>query len=75
MSRQSHENLDPLTTRSIAIVLVVMTILFCICWVTMGVPQLQAAAFISGLISVVTWLSYFQQKTSASIERIKTGAK
>ena len=70
MSYPKLDEHDVLATRSIAIVMIVMTVLLSFCWIAFSAPPFQAAAFVSGLIAVVTWLSYCQQKTEASIEQL-----
>ena len=70
MSYPKLDEHDILATRSIAIVLIVMTVLLCFCWIVFKAPLFQAAAFVSGLIAIVTWLSYCQQQTVASIEQL-----
>lgn len=59
-----------MTARSTSMVMVMLTILMTFCWVVMGDSRFQAAAFLSGLAAVVTWLSYCQQKTSAEVTAI-----
>ncbi len=59
-----------MTARSTSMVLVMLTILMTFCWVIMGDSRLQAAAFLSGLAAVVTWLSYCQRKTTAEVTAI-----
>lgn len=65
----SAEN-DVMTARSTAIVLLVLTVLLTFCWVLMDDARIQAAAFVSGLTTVVTWLSYCQQKTTSEVSAI-----
>ena len=72
MSKMSvdHE-VDTLSTRGIALVLIVLTVLFSICWLVTEAPHFQAAAFLGGVVSIMTWLSYCQQKTSAELEQLR----
>ena len=70
----STEN-DILTARSTSMVLLVLTVLLTFCWVAMSDPRFQAAAFVCGMIGVVTWLSYCQQKTTAEVCAIVTKNK
>jgi len=65
----SNDN-DVMTARSTSMVMLMLTILLTFCWVMMNDSRIQAAAFISGLIAVVTWLSYCQQKTTAEVTAI-----
>ena len=65
-----HE-VDSLSTRGTALVLIVLTILFSICWLLTNTPIFQAGASLGGVASIMTWLSYCQQKTSAEIEQLR----
>lgn len=65
----SNEN-DILTARSTSLVLIMLTVLLTFCWVAMGDLRFQAAAFVSGVIAVITWLSYCQRKTTAEVVAI-----
>lgn len=67
-----HE-VDSLSTRGTALVLIVLTVLFSICWLVTNAPHFQVAAFLGGVVSIMTWLSYCQQKTSAELEQLRTG--
>ena len=67
-----HE-VDTLSTRGIALVLIVLTTLFSVCWLVTDSPYFQVAAFLGGVVSIMTWLSYCQQKTSAEIEQLRAG--
>ena len=61
---------DILTSRSTSLVLIVLTGLLTFCWVMMDDNRIQAAAFVCGLIAIVTWLSYCQMKTTSEVTAI-----
>ncbi len=65
----SNDN-DILTARSTAIVLLVLTGLLGCCWALIGGPRLQAATFVCGMVGVVAWLSYCQQKTTSDFKAV-----
>ena len=67
----ADQEVESLSTRSVALVLIVLTILFSICWLLTNTPIFQAAASLGGVASIMTWLSYCQQKTSAEIEQLR----
>lgn len=67
-----HE-VDMLSTRGTSMVMIVLTVLFSACWLITDAPQFQAAAFLSGVVSIMTWLSYCQQKTSAELKQLRAG--
>ena len=67
-----HE-VDSLSTRGTALVLIVLTVLFSICWLVTNAPHFQVAAFLGGVVSIMTWLSYCQQKTSAELDQLRAG--
>lgn len=69
----ADQEVDTLCTRGTALVLMVLTILFSVCWLLTDANYFQAAAFLGGVVSIMTWLSYCQQKTSAGIEQLRTG--
>jgi hypothetical protein len=66
-----HE-VDMLSTRGISMVMIVLTVLFSVCWLVTDAPLFQVAAFLGGVVSIMTWLSYCQQKTSAELEQLRT---
>ena len=59
-----------MTVRSTSMVLLMLTILLVLCWLIMEDARLMAAALITGLIGLVNWLSYCQQKTTAEIAAV-----
>lgn len=61
---------DIMTARSTSMVLLMLTMLLTFCWVVMNDPRFQAAAFVCGMVSVLTWLSYCQRKTTAQVVSI-----
>lgn len=65
------QEVDTLCTRGISLVLMVLTILFLFCWLLTDAAHFQAAAFLGGVVSIMTWLSYCQQKTSVEIEQLR----
>jgi len=67
----ADSEVETLSTRAISFVLIVMTVLLSSCWLLTQAPQFQAGSFLSGIASVLTWLSYCQQKTSAELEQIR----
>ena len=67
----ADQEVESLSTRSIALGLIVLTILLSICWLLTNTPIFQAAASFGGVASIMTWLSYCQQKTSAEIEQLR----
>ena len=72
MSNTSFDNeVESLSTRAVSLVLIVMTVLFSVCWLFTESPHFQVATFLSGIVSIMTWLSYCQQKTSAEIEQLR----
>lgn len=72
MSKTTPEQeVDALSTRGTALVFIVLTVLFSACWLLTEESYFQAAAFLGGVVSIMTWLSYCQQKTSAEIEQLR----
>jgi len=65
------QEVETLSTRGIALVLVALTVLFSICWLLTDSTHFQAGTFLGGMVSIMTWLSYCQQKTSAEIEQLR----
>ena len=76
-STMSNTNVDheveALSTRGTSMVLVVLTVLFSVCWLLTEAPHFQVATFLGGVVSIMTWLSYCQQKTSAELEQLRAG--
>lgn len=66
------QEVELLSTRAVAFVTLALTGLLSICWLTTSVPLFQAATFLSGISSILTWSSYCQQKTSAEIEQLSS---
>jgi hypothetical protein len=66
----SIDDNDILTARSTALVLLTLTALLSFCWILVDDSRIQAAAFVSGTIAVVTWLSYCQRKTTAEVQAL-----
>jgi len=60
-----------LSTRGTSFVLIVLTVLMSACWLLTDAPYFQVAAFLGGVVSIMTWLSYCQQKTSAEIGQLR----
>lgn len=72
MSKPSvDQEVETLSTRGIAFVMMVLTVLFCSCWLLTDAPHFQVAAFLGGVVSIMTWLSYCQQKTAGEIEQLR----
>ena len=67
-----HE-VEALSIRAISMVLIVLTVLFSVCWLLTEAPHFQVATFLGGIVSIMTWLSYCQQKTSAELEQLRAG--
>lgn len=59
-----------LTARSTAMVFLMLTALLTFCWILADDSRIQGAAFVSGMIAVVAWLSYCQRKTTAEVQAI-----
>jgi len=68
-----EQEVEMLSTRGISMVLIVLTVLFSVCWLVTAAPQFQVATFLGGVVSIMTWLSYCQQKTSAELEQLRAG--
>ncbi len=72
MSKTSpDQEVESLSTRGIALVLIVLTVLFAVCWLLTDATHFQAGTLLGGVVSIMTWLSYCQQKTSAEIEQLR----
>ncbi len=71
MKTPPDQEVETLTTRSIALVLIVLTTLFAVCWLLTDATHFQVSTLIGGVVSIMTWLSYCQQKTSAEIEQLR----
>ena len=62
-----RNEVEILTARGHSMLLIILTVLLACCWLIGGDPRIETAMFISGLIAVVTWLSYCQSKTTAEV--------